>query len=642
MEYQRLIKSVERFEKNENNSQFVIDTQYYLKKEKEKNEVFEKIPFEYSVKSGLEYILFALRIHILYTILTEKSSIYQYAVYFSTKKESSTKNIKRVCYRKLELSYDQAYNLLNQIEMITYGTFDHNFDIKPDSIAKQTNGKYIYYLTIGEIHGKINEKLQDDKHIIKDIVLFDILSMLLGIETFKFLEHQNLRRYFDSTMIQKRQSSIAHKELPNYIKIMQTSLSWQERDRYIVMGGVYFHLLGTKVANDIDIEYIGNDITSKTTFSRKHSTKKITKQFYMSKYDIFTVYSNPEQALKCVHFKTTTCSHHNYENNPRSILSLFEKEPKYGNYNLPQDAYLNPKISTYCHGVKMSNMDYNINRYIDRGRPRQFVTLYLLKLFNKINVIDKYCLKRLSYLEGKSNVRLPSSLHPLQKLIQKLLMSDYKVTIPKNILHKIQFCDNNTEYSWNVTNNITSILTEYFAWIFKLHSDIKNKNHLQINDGNTLYDNIHANNKLKQEKIIVIMIDGIALLKRFQQNKYEINYKDFLFFGAFKYEDHLGKIKQNNLQILIKIMFHPNYTNGKLEYIFDPQYIIDKYKYDHNYALTQKKNCGSTDMINGFNNSGNLESSLNLPEHKQVLSLFNLYVFEKMSKNEIKLPSPKK
>lgn len=351
-----IIISLNKYKTNEFQTEFLDDTIKYFQGKGKITKIFEN-----------ECMLAGIRLHILYN---------KFYIYLSPKKPT----LKTVCYRQLNLSKKQAYNLKNQIDGFKKNTFHICDDVKTENLTS--------FLIFSSTYIK-SEKLYE--------IQLELALGLIGIHSLRFLEYQNLNNYCKLWGTNKIISS----DLMKYKKILY-KLPWQTRDRMMIFSGVLYNILGTLFTSDIDIlvvvKNIG-DLKLKETFKNFNistfitSDKTITEFYYKIQWFIHKL---------------------PYLVGAPDIYTML----------------INTKYHFYFMGIKCISIDANIERSLSKSNWQSFLDIYLLKIINKIDSIDKLCIKNITIHQDKAIIRTNSEIEKINIKINSFAKKWYNIDIP--------------------------------------------------------------------------------------------------------------------------------------------------------------------------------------------------------------------
>lgn len=182
-----------------------------------------------------------------------------------------------VTYRQIKLSKNARVNLFKQIMVLEKN------DINLFTLSSASLSQRFKFLDVDEFYLYIIKKPQtlvtSDMKSIDLLTSYPIISdkilvIFLGIETFNFLEHQNMDRFLEFFTSPDK----GHKESVSNFKTLfklSRSIEPEVRDRIILFSGIILHVLGANYTKDVDIIYYSqndskNHIDMIKKFSEKH------------------------------------------------------------------------------------------------------------------------------------------------------------------------------------------------------------------------------------------------------------------------------------------------------------------------------------------------------------------------------------
>jgi SAM-dependent methyltransferase len=336
-----ILNSLNEYKSNEFKSVFLSDTINYFS-QMDKNKKIIKI-----LENECE--LAGIRLHILYN-----------KFYFYLTSNKPKENV--ITYRQLNLSKNQLHNLNNQINGIKKDTF--NICDKPEIIHKpKTITTKSYFI--------ISHKSITDKTI--QSISQELALGLIGINSLKFLEYQNLNNY---CKLWSKSESI-FKEFSQYKKKLN-KLQWQTRDRIMVFNNMPYAMLGTKAAQDINFLVVNNNSST----NQRDSDEKLLHDFKGNIVNISV-----------------------------EMLDTYEQyKYEWFTYKLPllvgaPDIYtmlINTKYHFYFLGIKCISIFANIEKSINQSSWQSFLDIYLLKVINKLDYTNMSCIKNITMKHGTS------------------------------------------------------------------------------------------------------------------------------------------------------------------------------------------------------------------------------------------------
>lgn len=343
-------------------------TQFRTKFLTETIDYFQKLNKKNIIKiEDSEHILAGIRIHTLY---------HNYLFYLTEKRYKD-----KYCYRKLTFTDNQASNLVKQICALRKDT-----DIC--SCLKKTGKGGTFYVLISE-----NPIKEEADNLLPE----KLNNALLGINSLIFLEHQNIDHYCSLYEKHKHKEKI-YTEITRYTKIYD-KLDNLTKDRVMIHSGLIYHFLGTLYSSDIDILYICIE----------------NKEFYESKnifpnFDVFAI--PPDKKIMDFAYKKDWMAY---------------KLPRLGGADDIYTMLINPKYHFYFMGIKCIDIFTAINRTKSRSNTMSIIDIYLMKLYNNINI--EMCIKNLTIRQGKMDILL-NKLDFMYKKANKLLKEWYNLDVP--------------------------------------------------------------------------------------------------------------------------------------------------------------------------------------------------------------------
>jgi SAM-dependent methyltransferase len=590
-----ILESLEKYKKEEFETEYLNECIEYFKNLKELKKI-----------NSDKYLLTGVKLNLLYN--RDK-----YFVYFSDKRKKNS-----ICYRKFDLDKTQANNLVNQLNAIKI----NNYECK--DIVKTKNNTF--YLSI------VDKKIKNDNDIIIDNY-YEIISLLLGIQSFFFLRHQNLDNY--CRLLLNKENTVI-KEFYKFKELIK-NLSWQEKDRLLLFSGMIFHFLGTIYTEDIDILYVLNNDNDKDKYLKLF--KDHDAHLIMEK----TVVKTAAEALPYLH--------------------------RWMKYDLPQlggaeniyTVLINPEHHFHYNGVKCLDLLSNIQRVISRSNAFAFIDIYLLKKLNNLDFQKNFCIKNISIRGGKAHIFNEESMKFINEKVRKYLLKWYNIELSeKEINQHLQKCDkifdtiyykkinymdlhikHIVRYNRNVLNyylkgdNANKKLLDigsgkcsgFFNYVkygikdivgiepsiysidackamnekfdnrvkIKLYQGFgdqkwnnevyKNKYdyivlnftiHYMINNLDILIENIKkvAN---KGCKIFITFINGYEIFNKLKNDKYEIYFNKEPVYGVYKYNESIPNTFNNSIKMLFYFKDIYGLSNGSEEYLINPDYLIEKF-----------------------------------------------------------------
>ena len=588
-------QSLLKYKKEEFNNKFVNDSITYFKNKK----LSELI-------SDNEFELFGIKIYLLYNLKS-------YKFYFSEKKPK-----KFILMREIKLSEKQANNMINQLKGIS-----KNDILICDKLKTETRKFYFFVLE------KVDNEFNDSE--LKDN-LYEHISLFLGLHVFYFLEHQNLENYCNENILSNSENSL--KELMNFTKVYKT-LTWTEKDKFMIFSGMIYQFLGTLYTQDLDIYYISGDDDNYKRYLSK-----------MSSLDIFMVLKD-----KIIRPKKEAYS---YEHN-----WIKYEIPKLVGVDNIYELFINPKHHFHFFGFKCIDIVVNIQRTMKRNSAFAIIDLMLLKSLNNIDYLKDFCLNNLGVRQGKMTVVNDEKLDKIYNTVVKYMKIWYNRDVKKEYLKEhIKKCDEiyKTIYygekkrTKNYVSGFNRLVVEHFLnkyakgskflldigvgkgmgipYYKKLDKDIKivglepsiysietlkdfhkgDKDltiiwgfgdkewtkseevskykydvivltfsiHYMIDNIDTLINNINNTTK-KGATIIISLINGNKVFENLKYNKLEVTHRGDIMWGVYEYNDKIPKDFVTNFKMLFFMKDVYGLSNGSEENLVNFNYLKSKF-----------------------------------------------------------------
>jgi len=627
-----IIKSLIKYQKEENNSIFIKECINYFKKQKK---------IELNKIDDNSYCLVGVKYHLLYN--QDKYNI----------DIINTKPQKNSTYRKLNLTNKQKYNLINQID----GIINEKYEICNNI---QTNNNILYFI----IYEK-NNKLNSNSNYHLSNYIYEISTLLLGIDSLLFLEHQNLENYCNNFILTNAKNSI------NMIQLFRSKLkfyNWIEKEKFAIFSGAILQFLGTLYTQDLDLQYIdySNNI---------NQMKNIIEQF--NEFDIHTIGNN----TVIIKDKKNNTKYINLSHMYYIYMYEFPSMIDVDNLHIIME---DPKYHFHFLGMKCFSLHLTYSRLLSRKHPFSFIDIYMMKKINNLS-FQQPCIPNLTIRQGKVSItndqedlykfyksikkylklwwNLEVSIEELSSIFNKcniisqkiqnstkLLLPDFIINLNKFIqeieLYTLKHYTNPQsiiiDFNNNKNNNLDIFCKLNIKKIIKLENSLfmihqiktkidKSKNKVPMIIYNTnlntelidttnthkylinkkidvLYFNYNIHNYIhninfwknldliinSHSIIIIHCIDSSKFYTTLQKNnKYEILYNNDIIWGVYKFNDKLPNHLNNNS---VKALFYfkndtnLNYLNiGSEEYLINPSYLISKFKEINCDCILQKK-----------------------------------------------------
>jgi ubiquinone/menaquinone biosynthesis C-methylase UbiE len=336
-----ILNSLNEYKSNEFKSEFLNDTIKYFSYTYKNKKIIKILENECE--------LAGIRLHMLYNT---------FHFYLSSTKPTET----NITYRQLNLSKNQSHNLNHQINGIKKDTFNICGE---SEFTDNSNAKLIKRYFIISSNNIINKNIQS--------ITQELALGLIGINSLKFLEHQNLNNYCKLWS----KSETVFKEFSQYKKKLN-KLRWQTRDRIMVFNDMTYAMLGTKSAHDMKLVFINNNSST----SQLNSDEKLLQDFKGNIVHISDTLINTDDQYKYEWFI--------YK------LPLLVGAP---------DIYtmlINTKYHFYFLGIKCMSIFAIIEKSINQSSWQSFIDIYLLKIINKLDYTNMTCIKNITMKRGTS------------------------------------------------------------------------------------------------------------------------------------------------------------------------------------------------------------------------------------------------
>ena len=482
-----------------------IHTKFYTK-------CIEKLE-AYKLESGNQiekipenkYILESIRVFLLHK---------EYFIYIADRSLLATfKN--NICYRILELSPKSVNNLLHQI----YAIEDNIVKLICEKIPYQIDNPCF-------VISQEALEIKNDKCIsISGEKKYDITNLMLGVESLKILEHQDLNRFCNFVISEKPEVKKSINMFSQFYQFYE-KLDLVTKERLILFSGAILHSLGTTYTADIDLIYYGEG-ESKEKIDRLLNTFKKN-----DNYDYSIIYDKTILARR-----------------PSGYLYkwLYEKWPNLVDKENMVEVMADPKYHFHFLGIKMVGVKMIVERLLARASPSAFVDLLML---NKINGYKSSpCFPNLSLRQGQIKVYNDQEINKTLNTVKNYFKYWHGIDTTIDTLKKeIVKCN-------ELPHNIYSKKTEPF----KYSSEI------------TRYHNMFAKNYInkyfRKSKLLDI---GAGPLRQIDYYK-EIGISKLVAIEPSEYsiEEGIKNMKKRNIDINIDII------NGYGDELWE---LNDKYK----------------------------------------------------------------
>jgi SAM-dependent methyltransferase len=647
MDNQEIINSLNKYQKQQFGTKYLNSCINYFKKLNN--------PIK-NLSNDNEKLLTGVKINLFY-------NIQKYYCYFSNQEIDDV-----MCVRKLNLSKKGLSNLINQIQGIETNNLKICQNLK-------SNQEIYYYINDEPI-----KKIKDDE--IPKKKFYEINSIFLGIQSFYFLEHQNLDNYCSDNIINN--SKKLFNEIYDYLDIYK-KLSWEEKDRLVIFSGLVYHFLGALYTQDIDMIYLSNNDNN-----------------YQKYFDIFKNFDFPVIVMKDRVIKTQNDKSSHYFKN----WIKFEL-PQLADIENIYTLILNPKFHFHFLGMKCFDITASSRRLISRSTALSFIDIFLLKKFTNIDFLKEFCLKNISIRQGTGYIT-NDDLTPLYNKIINLLKKWYDIDLNLDFVKKhlikcdkmsstiysnykkvtnsdnkkifnfnrevtkkyiMQYSKNTKSildigigrclgiytyaeagiknifgiepsiYSINRCENVIKALKDSNIKIFHGFGEEKFNQkeilsqkfetviltfsiHYMIDKIDTLIDNINKVTK-KGSIIMIYCLNGKMIYNKIKKgDRYEIKYKNEPHWGVYKYNDPIPKAYNKDFKMLFYFKDVYGVKNGSEEYLVNIDNLIKKmkgYKLEVNNSFLQE-----------LKNMDNIKHDINLDYQEKILELHQVLIFRKI------------
>lgn len=369
------------------------------------------------------YIMTSIKINILH----EKG----YKIYFTYQKP------KNLCYREFNMSNSTFAKLMAQCEFI-HG--DENF-CKNKKWKKEQD---IFYTVFAKKYDQ-NVFFTTDK-------LYEIGSVVLGIDSLVLLEHQNFENFCKIWHSSYHHVEYMRKMIRAYLKII-AKLDWHDKERVMIFSGMVRQMLGTTYTADIDTIIVLPERNIKDV------EKKIIDRYEtIEDFDYHILTDDKEwhkQKGKVLKYQKEWLTH---------ML------PQLGGAEDIFEVICNPVHHFHYMGMKFISVEHTKQRMISRKTAGVFPDAIMLKELNGIDIMDKLCIPRMQLTQGKVKIYTDKEVKYLYKSIRKMLKMWYRrsMDIEKIKEHIVPCTEKHaTIYRGKVP------FDEDTAQIKKFHTDIK-------------------------------------------------------------------------------------------------------------------------------------------------------------------------
>jgi hypothetical protein len=502
LEINNIIRDLYKYKNEEFNTKYLKKVINYFKKKTDK--------FIFEIENN-EFELSGIYIHLLYN---------NYKFIFS----NNLNNYESYSYRKINLNYKQLNNLLNQ----KYGLDKNDFKLcSKIDITENNNDFYIIIID------------SDEKY---DYISKELALILLGIESLYFLNHQNLDNYCSDIIINN--SIELFDNLKKFKKILE-KLTYLERHRIILFGGLIYQFLGTIYTKDIDINIFCKDNEQK---------EKYIEYFKNTDFDILYLVQNEKNNL----FKPI----HEW---------LYYKLPQIRNIDNIYTILINPNYHFYFMGIKcidiLTNFQSSTNR---RANSVSINDTILLKKINNINFYNIFCIKNFRCRSKDkprifTNYIINNMYNNIVNIIKKWWNIDINIEYLKNHFNKCDLLFKNIDYTnYKYCNKYTNKILKFLNYFIEtnIFNYIKKKSIFEIEFNRMPFYKLYYKAKIKYLYGIDSSIYNINYIQK-KLNKY--NFKYYITDGLFTENNiYLQTLQKKNIDVILLLFSIQSIYNHEL------------------------------------------------------------------------------
>ena len=380
-----------------------------------------------------KYMLESIRVNLLYN---------DYNLYICGKDDMTKKLEENTTWREFELTQKAVKNMFKQINAM------ENKNLK----TLWCGGKG--YLTEKPVF-VISKSPKDIKNSLTITNKFDVANLLLGIESIKILEHQDLKRFCEYNFSDKEEVNESTYTFNNFYNFY-TSVDLGIRERILVFSGMILHSLGTTYTRDVDLIYDGLGQTPEQIETVKEIFNKFNDKID-GKLDYSIIYDG--KIIK------------NTETKEYLFNWIYNIWPSLVGKKNIIEIMADPETHYYFMGIKLIGVEMTIKRLVRRASSSSFVDLLMLK---KVNGYDSdVCFPNLSIRGGKITIYNDREIEKKLKIIQKYFKEwhndDISIDELKKSIVKCNTLPHNV-YSGNPDRfAYSSEITRYHNMILKMY-----------------------------------------------------------------------------------------------------------------------------------------------------------------------------
>ena len=378
MEPKLILRSLRTYQKEEGDSEFLGETISYFKSLREPIVEISDNP----------YLLAGVRLTLFYNL-----DRYHFEI-------SNRKQRNFIMYRKFTLKEDVSRKLFLQLEAIVENSVE---------LCKRDEDVYFKTVYFGVVEGP-----EENPYF------YEIDSMFLSLQSFYFLEHQNLERY---CQLEKSGKSKVVLDEFSLLKRKIEDLDWRVKDRLFIYSGGVFQFLGVIYSEDIDLIYVSKD--------ESYDDVDGFEEFF----DLHIV--TPKRVIEVCDEKAGKKTLAYKDALYRSTIA------RYVGVNNIYEMILDPNHYFHFIGVKCIDLFSSIYRNNARSNAFTMIDLVLMKEFVNIDMIDKFCVKNIVIRRGHIQINNDKRMEALYRKASKYMKIWYDRDIkPEYFQKRFKRCQN--------------------------------------------------------------------------------------------------------------------------------------------------------------------------------------------------------
>lgn len=525
-----------------------------------------------------KYILEGMRI-----FFTNKNNYDLYNVYLLNNTYQYTKK-NTDAYRKITFkSYEAKKNILKQIYYLDNNKHNNKHNDKHnnnyndiDDICKDND----YITKLDKTVDIIVIFSKKEHELIKVSNKYPIVNLLLGIESLKILEHQNLDRFCSFLCSEKKDIIQSCCMFDKFYKFY-SGLTVNQKERFLIFSGSVLHTLGTTYTCDIDFVYYGEG-------QSQEEIDEIVRLF--NKYeqcDYHIIYNKKIKKAK--------------DSLPYLYNWIYYDWPKLIGQNNILEVYADPMHHFHFLGMKLMSVDMTIARLMSRAAPSAFVDLIMLQ---KINGYDtKPCFPNLSLRQGKITVYSDKMIEKKLNTVKNYFKwwHDINTTIPE-LKKQIKKCKDVPEYNKYLKksdkrNSNTQNIINYYESIIRFYCK-KYKSDMILNVGDNISDDAYRNMDVNITTLSLPIKNT-----KYKDNKYDAIISNFTIQylldpnlnASNKFIENINSVDKSDTIVIIlyldgeRASYQLNKSKyDKYEVYFDGEPLYGIYKLDDDYSTYNK------------------------------------------------------